>query len=388
LPRLLVTGLAACAVGGTWSQDGPADGRGAVDPRQAADESRPPNADSLVHYVGDFDEISGSGPDAGLTRAKDGNFYGTTGYGGANGTGTVYRLTPGGQLIDLDSFPAGMGRVSYPLRQSFIDGALWGTTETGGANNCGEIFRVTLADGTFSDMHDFECHRKGAFPWGGLTLDHKGRDLYGTTYSGGRGNAGTVYLISPLNAHYEVVAHLDSSTGTHPQGDLLLGTDHCLYGTTTAGGAYDLGTIFRVCKRGKEHPLEVLHDFAVGEGHSAHGSLAYDETGKMIGTMADSIFTFDPVTQVFRWAKTQTETSPVVEGADGALYAVASAPQRPGQGVVVSFDSQLLEHHVGVLRGYAPLTSPLMRAPKGGLWGVLPTSRGAERGRAFKVTGY
>src|SRR5689334_21291838 len=52
-----------------------------------------------------FDVTDGAYPKAGLAQATDGNFYGTTFYGGANNSeGTVFKITPGGTLTTLHNF--------------------------------------------------------------------------------------------------------------------------------------------------------------------------------------------------------------------------------------------------------------------------------------------
>ncbi|MGG7379024.1 choice-of-anchor tandem repeat GloVer-containing protein, partial [Escherichia coli] len=51
-----------------------------------------------------FDGKDAGNPYAGLIQSTDGNFYGTTGYGGANNEGTVFKITPGGKVTVLHSF--------------------------------------------------------------------------------------------------------------------------------------------------------------------------------------------------------------------------------------------------------------------------------------------
>jgi uncharacterized repeat protein (TIGR03803 family) len=96
-----------------------------------------------------FDGSDGSGAEAGLIQANDGNFYGTTsGFGGSN-LGTVFRITPSGELTVLHNFEGTDGQLSYaPLVQG-SNGDLYGTTEFGAdmacSEGCGTVFRV--ADG-------------------------------------------------------------------------------------------------------------------------------------------------------------------------------------------------------------------------------------------------
>ena len=82
-----------------------------------------------------------------MVLGSDGNLYGTTLHGGANGAGSIFRMTPAGSLSNLYSFPAatnGSGEVNYDLRPNDLvqgnDGNFYGTTRYGGSNFNGTIF--------------------------------------------------------------------------------------------------------------------------------------------------------------------------------------------------------------------------------------------------------
>jgi uncharacterized repeat protein (TIGR03803 family) len=86
----------------------------------------------------------GSSPREGLTLGSDGNFYGTTYYGGTYNDGTVFKLTPAGVLTTLHSFDGKDG--NYPLGPLFeaANGTLYGTTSAGGCNGGGTIFSLVV----------------------------------------------------------------------------------------------------------------------------------------------------------------------------------------------------------------------------------------------------
>jgi uncharacterized repeat protein (TIGR03803 family) len=88
--------------------------------------------------------IDGSYPDSGLTAGPDGDFYGTTTYGGARNLGTVYRITPAGAHTVLYSFTGGPGDGQYPASglELGTDGAFYATTTAGGAFGVGTFFRI------------------------------------------------------------------------------------------------------------------------------------------------------------------------------------------------------------------------------------------------------
>ena len=94
----------------------------------------------------------GSDPQAGLVQVTDGNLYGTTGGGGANGGGTIYKITPTGALTTLYSFCSlancADGTNPAALVQD-TNGNLYGTTGGGGANGDGTVFSLSVGLGPF-----------------------------------------------------------------------------------------------------------------------------------------------------------------------------------------------------------------------------------------------
>jgi uncharacterized protein (TIGR03437 family) len=187
----------------------------------------------------------GALPMAGLIQATDGNFYGTTS-GGNAADGTVFKITPEGTLTTLYAFGLVSGDGYYPsggLIQA-KDGNFYGTTTQGGANgNGGAIFRITPA-GTLTTTYSFSGGSDGGEPWAGLIQASDG-NFYGTTAYGGANGWGTIFEITPAGA----LITLHSFTGTdgaRPLGALVQGNDGKLYGTTCYGGtsAGSDGTIF------------------------------------------------------------------------------------------------------------------------------------------------
>ena len=140
----------------------------------------------------------GQAPYAGLTLASDGNFYGTTPAGGANANnGTVFKITPAGKLTTLYSFcsQAGCtdGQGPYAGLVQATDGNLYGATSSGGAQGYGSLFSITLS-GALTTLHSFD-NTDGAGPDGTLIQGTNG-DFYGTTSGDGAGGAGTVFGLS------------------------------------------------------------------------------------------------------------------------------------------------------------------------------------------------
>jgi uncharacterized repeat protein (TIGR03803 family) len=134
-------------------------------------------------------------PYAGLTLGRDGNFYGTTYYGGDgsyfdNG-GMVFRVTPNGVLTQLVSFVGTNGESPYAALTQGNDGNFYGTT-VGGSSGPGTVFQVTT-NGVLTTLVSFNG-ANGANPYAGLTLGRDG-NFYGTTAYGGAGDAGVIYRL-------------------------------------------------------------------------------------------------------------------------------------------------------------------------------------------------
>jgi uncharacterized repeat protein (TIGR03803 family) len=135
-------------------------------------------------------------------QATDGNFYGTTSISGGNGYGTVFKITPEGELTTLYSFLPSEGNRPYAGLVQATDGNFYGTTSEGGADGtcdppygCGTVFKITSA-GELTTLHTFNG-TDGAYPFGALLQATDGT-FYGTTPDGGAKNngSGTVFSLS------------------------------------------------------------------------------------------------------------------------------------------------------------------------------------------------
>jgi len=144
----------------------------------------------------------GTYPLAGLVQGTDGNFYGTTESGGAYDRGIVFKVTPTGKLTTLYSFCSETPYCTdgtYPLAGLVqgTDGNFYGTTSAGGANGYGTVFKIT-PKGKLTTLYSF-CSQTGCtdgqMPSGGVFQATDGT-FYGTTYFGGSSGVGTVFSLS------------------------------------------------------------------------------------------------------------------------------------------------------------------------------------------------
>jgi uncharacterized repeat protein (TIGR03803 family) len=196
----------------------------------------------------------GSSPNDGvwpnaLAQGSDGNFYGTTEYG-PNDNGTVFRISPSGTYTILHSFigpPTDGERPLGRLAQG-DDGNFYGTTEYGGTNgcDCGTVFRISPS-GICTTLHWFAGYSPdGANPNAGLVQGSDG-NFYGTAIGGGRSNGGgTVFRISPNGSYTNLYLFGTYPDAENPVTGLVQGSDGNFYGTTENGGTHGAGAVFRL----------------------------------------------------------------------------------------------------------------------------------------------
>lgn len=261
--------------------------------------------------LANFDGTDGTGPQAALVQADDGNFYGTTAIGGNYagncqsqgnfGCGTVFKITPAGTLSKLYGFcsRANCSDGAFPLAGlvQASDGNFYGTTSGGGANlcgvyGCGTVYKITSA-GALTTLYSF-CAQPhcsdGSAPSAGLVQGTDG-NFYGTT-------SGTVFKITPAGALTTLYTFCSSgwpcTDGIYPNA-LVQGMDGNFYGTTYMGGAYEYcsgppgdgscGTVFKITPSGA---LTTLYSFCGSGPPCTDGNFPY--TGQALVQGRDGDF--------------------------------------------------------------------------------------------------
>jgi uncharacterized repeat protein (TIGR03803 family) len=220
-------------------------------------------------------------PSAGVVRDPAGNLYGTTQLGGRFGGGTLFKLDTIGRETVLDNFSAGKGGT-YPCASLIMDtaGNLYGTTQYGGASNSGTVFKVTKT-GRKTVLYSFSGGNDGGNPSAGLIMD-AANNLYGTTTWAGASGSGTVFKVDASGNETVLYSFSGGKDGANPVAGVVLDPAGNLYGTTFGGGASHHGVVFKLDMTGVE---TVLHSFAGGkDGAELYGGVVRDTAGNLFGT--------------------------------------------------------------------------------------------------------
>lgn len=243
-------------------------------------------ANPVLSYVFPGDSSVGANPNYGFIQASDGNLYGAAA-GGVNTYGVIYKTNPSNGdtsvLYECNAQGTDCGGPNLPIE--LPDGNLYGTSYQGCANGVGCIYRLTLA-GVYTDLYDFTDTGDGSFPYGHLIYSPDG-NIYGTTggnlFGGNTNSLGTLFKFNPgLNGGTPSLSTIYSFTnstsanaiGFHPF-DGVTEVNGVLYGTTQTGGPDCCGAVWSIGTTGGSNPT-LLHGFAYGlDGAFPSGAVRY-----------------------------------------------------------------------------------------------------------------
>jgi len=281
------------------------------------------------------DNSAGGYPDTSLIQAANGDFYGVDGFGGTNGTGVVYSMTPSGALAGFYNPCSTCVTPEAPLIQGG-DGNFYGVTNTGGTGSFGTVFKLTPS-GTYSVIYNFTDGTDGSYVSGPLVQGSDG-NLYGEATQGGlsggcpnefgANGCGTIFQISLPAGKFKVIYTFQGSSADsgYPANGLVQGSDGNFYGVTSS-------TVFKVT------------------------------TGGTLSTLATSNFQ----------SQGAYLNGPLVEGTDGSFYGTAQESGSDGNGIIFKVSSSgtytILYTFTGGADGGLPL-DPLYEGTDGNFYGT------------------
>jgi uncharacterized repeat protein (TIGR03803 family) len=352
----------------------------------------------VLHTFAGFPD-DGAKPFAGLVQASDNALYGTTVQGGSgHDFGTVFRITLDGEFALMHTFNAGDGRE--PLAPLVDDGAgrLWGTTVGNMAG--GEVFAMN-ADGSVQlvAIFDGQFFGDGTGPRGAVVRAGDG-NWYGTTLVGDRssGFPGAVFRV-PGTAYrgHDILHRFSGADGAIPEAALIQASDGNLYGTTSGGGDFGLGTIFQMTLDGA---LTTVHSFTGADGANPLSALLQASDGHFYGTTdrggdfdLGTIFqmTRDGVLTVlysFSGPDGANPGAPLIQASDGTFYGTTANGGDFDQGLVfqMTSDGALLPIYVfaGHSDGGHPVAA-ILEADDGNLYGTTSAGGSAGFGTVFRL---
>lgn len=290
--------------------------------------------DRLASFTGG----NGSKPWGALVQCPDGNFYGTTSFGGAHNSGTVFRMSAAGTITTLYSFQQNSGgAVPSAALTLGVDGFLYGTTRDA-PPFFGTVFRITT-NGLLTSLVRF-TGRNGALPLSGALVQGRDLALYGLTLRGGSSDFGTAFRVTTSGA-LTTLHNFEYASGDGPHGGLIEAMDRNFYGVTLSGGPLAGGTIFRLTPVGVHTPLVAL-SYLGTNGMNPYSAPLQTRDGSFYGTTTQggesygdprsvnrrgfgTIFKLTPggaFTTLFSFHATNGSYpyARLIEGSDGDLY--------------------------------------------------------------------
>jgi uncharacterized repeat protein (TIGR03803 family) len=191
-----------------------------------------------------FDGANGAQPYATLTPAGNGRFYGTAAFGGDTGFGTIFEFDPSGtgSITLKASFDGANGAVPNAALTPANNGLFYGTTTYGGDSNIGSIFEFDPSGSGSITLKASFNGTNGATPYAALIPADNGL-FYGTAYSGGDIGVGSIFEFDPSGGG-SITLKASFNTEGVPSGELLQTINGIFYGITSNGGDLGIGTIY------------------------------------------------------------------------------------------------------------------------------------------------
>jgi uncharacterized repeat protein (TIGR03803 family) len=348
---------------------------------------------NVLNNIFDMVSTTGSTPAGSLLQAANGKFYGLTRTGGASNQGTLFEYNLTGpsftKKIDLAS-SATVGGLPFGSLIQAANGKLYGMTSSGGFAGAGVIFEYDITGNTYTKKVDFNSSDGGS-PNGHLIAGANGK-IYGMTLTGGTNNLGVIFEYDKSNNTYTKKFDMAATSGSSPNGSLLLAANGKMYGLTSNGGTSNLGTLFEYDYLNNAYTKKV--DLNAANGSVPYGSLIQASNGKLYGltkqgggSALGSLFEYDITGNTYSKkadlsaANGYSAFGSLVEAGNAKLYGVAMLGGTNGQGSLFEYDpaNSTFTKKVDMVsaNGGEPIGS-LVQANNGKLYGM--TKAGGANG--------
>jgi len=271
----------------------------------------------------------GCEPQGGLVFDASGNLYGATRSGGTDGFGTVFELKPsvGGDWTEsvIHSFAGAGSDGAYPLAGLAADAAgnFYGTTVWGGTGNVGSVYELSpSSDGTWTESVLYSFSANVAIPKSKLWVDASG-NLFGTASDDGENGPGAAFELTKNSqgAWQQTVLHIfgGKRDGERPFSDLFQDANGSLYGTTYIGGQGGAGTVYKLTPNsGGGWSFETLNSFSGKDGNAPYDGVVY------VGANFGTLYALDATSGAQLWSAHLIHygNSPAV--ANGVVYVTSN----------------------------------------------------------------
>jgi uncharacterized repeat protein (TIGR03803 family) len=238
----------------------------------------------LYAYPEDTRNDTGIGLAGFMTQGQDGNIYGTIGDDGSNAAGSAFKMTTAGHFTRIYAFCAltkcADGAGPWGGLTLGLDGDLHGTTTSGGKVGAGTVFRLTPT-GTLTTLWSFDNGADAGAPWY-PPLQGLDGNFYGSSNTVYAGDYGAFYRVTSTPNSEKVLVDFNYTNGSDPNLPIQ-GTDGNFYGTAVYGGTSKIGVVYKITPGGA---ITVLHNFAgyPKDGASPQGVLVQGTDGNFYGT--------------------------------------------------------------------------------------------------------
>jgi uncharacterized repeat protein (TIGR03803 family) len=303
----------------------------------------------------DFDgNNTGSYSESAMVQATDGNLYGLTYTGGANNLGVLFQYNPSTNVYTKKINFDGSNKGTYPqgaLIQA-SNGNLYGVTEQGGTNDEGVLFQYNPATNVYTKLLDFSSATTGALPKGGVLQANDGK-LYGTNFFGGANNEGVLYTYDiTTNVFTKKIDFASALNGGYPLATLIQATDSNLYGTTWTGGVNNKGTLFNYIISTNTCTKKIDFDGAIN-GSEPNGALMQANNGTIYGMTYNgginnkgTLFGYNiatsTITNLLNFDGINNGSLPqsaLMQASNGSLYGVTAEGGTNNSGVLFSYNT-------------------------------------------------